>query len=287
MQLLDTDDVVSLRSHKACVLTAGEISRLQEHGLLHKDGFDIYCQKVQGGTFIYEKDLHNINQEIERLKMTTIELKETDDYIATQQKLCIRKNRLEEKEKIYKEISKIIAPSLEEIDRLLEEMQSLDSEGQRRIIWQINMLGAYIKRRANFELRRKESPAIFASELSQTFSEFAVSMDAAGIVSNRYLESESVISLNSAILIIDVYIGMIKYNWPNLKSISVIQSRRENRLSFFIEGTGRQEIAIPEENMRVFADYAAKYNIEMIPAEEGLPATISCTIVTEDGRFEE
>lgn len=287
MQLMDDHDAVILRSHKARVLTEEEMCRLKEFGLLHVDGFEIYRRKVQGGYFVYEKDVRSIYEEIKQLKTTTNELKDTDNYIAEQQQLSIRKHRLEEKERIYNEVSHIIAPSLDKIDQLLEDIQHLDGEDQRRMMWHINLLGTYIKRRANLELRRKESPSVFGSELSQCFSEFAVSLNAVKIASCGYFDTKSVISLDSAILILDIYWDMIEYNYPHLKNISVIQSVRENRLSFFIEGSSQNETNIPEDKICLYKDYAEKHSMKMLLDSEEYSSSLCCTILTEDGGLEE
>lgn len=287
MQLLDADDVVNIRSRKARILTDEENNSLKKLGSFYTDGFEIYRKKVQGGFLVYEKDVREIHREIEQLKVTTSELKETDDYIVEQQRLSIRKKRLEEKERIYNEISRIIAPSLDKIDHMLEEIPALAGEEQRRMMWQINLLGTHIKRRANLELRRKESPAIFGSELSQCLAEFTVSLRAAGITSSGYFDSKSAISLDSAILILDIYTAMIEHNYLNLKDISVIQSQRDHQLCILIEGSSRKKMAIPDGRMHLFSDYAEKHGTKLRLDTENPPTTMSYTIITEDGRGEE
>ncbi len=287
MQLLDSRDTVSIRSHRARRLTEEELRRLKGSGFLQADGFEIYRKKVQGGYFVYEKDVRLIHREIEQLKVAAGELEETDNYLIEQQRLDIRRTRLEEKEKIYHDIARIITPSLDKIDCLRAEIPGLDPGAQRRMIWRINLLGTYIKRRANLELRRKESPSVFGSELSQCIAEFAVSLGALGITSNGYFESRCSLSLDPAILILDVFSAMIEYNCLSMKSISVIQSKREGQLCFFIEGSSRTEMALPDESLCLFADFAEKHGITMLTDVESDPSAMGFTIITEDGRLEE
>lgn len=285
MQLLDDHDTVSLRSHKARTLTEEESNKLKEDGSLYMDGFEIYRRKVRGGYFVYEKDVRKIHEEIKQLKTTTSELKDTDNYVVEQQRLIVRKHRIEEKERIYNEISHIIAPSLDKIDQLLEQLPKLDSEGQMRMMWRINLLGTYIKRRANLELRHRESPSVFGSELSQCFSEFETSLSAIGISSSGFFDAKSAISLNAAILILDIYWDMIEYNYPQMKNISVIQSRREGQLCFLIEGSSRNVMDIPDDILRLLSDYAGRHSIRMTLDGDCLPSAMCCTILTEDGRL--
>ncbi len=287
MQLLDANDTVHIRSHKARILSEEEKQLLKERGKLFVDGFEIYRERVQGGFFVYEKDVRRIHQKIEQLKMTTIELEDTNNYIAEQQRLVIRNNRLDEKERIYNEISHIITPSLDKIDLMLEDIQHLDGEEQRRMMWRINLLGTYIKRRANLELRRKESPAIFGSEVSQCLAEFAVSLRAIGISSSCFAEPNVAISLDSAILLLNIYADIIDEQYENLKNISVIQFHENARIRFLIEALGRTDMTVTDDKIHRFSDFAEKHGMQM-SFEVGDPSTtVSFTIISEDGGYEQ
>lgn len=285
MQLLDANDTVRFRSHKARILSEEEKQLLKEHGKLFVDGFEIYRERVQGGFFVYEKDVRRIHQKIEQLKMAAIELEDTNNYIAEQQRLVIRNYRLDEKERIYNEVSHIITPSLDKIDRMLADIKHLDGEEQRRMMWRINLLGTYVKRRANLELRRKESPAIFGSEVSQCLAEFAVSLHAIGISSSCFAEPDIAVSPDSAILLLNIYADIIEEQYENLKNISVIESHENDRVRFLIEALGRNDMAVTDDKIHLFSDFAEKHGMKMI-FEAGDPSTtVSFTIISEDGGY--
>lgn len=287
MQLLDANDTVHIRSHKARVFSEEEKQLLKEDGKLSVDGFEIYREKVQGGFFVYEKDVRRIHWKIEQLKLAAIELEDTNNYIAEQQRLIILNNRLEEKERIYNEISRIITPSLDKIDQMLEDIKQLDGGEQRRMMWRINLLGTYIKRRANLELRRKESPAIFGSEISQCLAEFAVSLRAINISSSCFVEPRIAISPDAAILLLNIYADIIEDQYKNLKNLSVIQFSEKTRVRLIIEALGRNEMTATEKKIHQFSDFAEKHDMQVL-YEVGDPSTTVCfTIISEDGGYEQ
>lgn len=283
MQILDNEDAVKIRSNKARALTESEINEIKAKKMLLAKGVELHGEPVQGGFFVYEKDIRTIQQEIDELKEVKVELEDTNNYIKEQQQIKIRKKRLEEKERIFNQVAQVIAPSLEKIDNMLKDISKFDYEKQLNTMWRINFLGTYIKRRANLELRRRESPVIFGSELSQCLAEYAVSLGGVGISTNCLCGPEAIIPPESAILLLDVYMNMIEDNWTRLKNISVIQSCREGNSCYFIEGLGHRELFFSKENLQRFTDYAQKNHMKVSFELGEIPSILSIAVIIADG----
>ena len=130
----------------------------------------LHAQAIQAGTVFWQDDAKLINALVEELQEANETLEERNDLLRAEVALKERRLQIEEKSRLYDQIAQKIAPQLNKVDELLQQSRK-HPELANKLLSQICVISAYIKRRANLILLGEEQSTVSAHELESCLRE--------------------------------------------------------------------------------------------------------------------
>lgn len=148
--------------------------RLDEHTLLRS-------APVQGGYVMWQTDITELVENMERLKENRTELAERN-YLEQQNYEVERKiNALREKNRLYDLLQRQLAPQIIRMDQLLTRYRAAPEAEKRQLLGQVAVLGAYLKRGANLMFLAQQHRYVPSAELRYALEESISSLELAGV----------------------------------------------------------------------------------------------------------
>lgn len=148
--------------------------QLDEHTLLRS-------APVQGGYVMWQTDITELVENMERLKENRTELAERN-YLEQQNYEVERKiNALREKNRLYDLLQRQLAPQIIRMDQLLTRYRAAPEEEKRQLLGQVAVLGAYLKRGANLMFLAQQHRYVPSAELRYALEESISSLELAGV----------------------------------------------------------------------------------------------------------
>ena len=148
--------------------------RLDEHTLLRS-------APVQGGYVMWQTDITELVENMERLKENRTELAERN-YLEQQNYEAERKtNALREKNRLYDLLQRRLAPQIIRMDQLLTRYRAVPEADRRQLLGQVAVLGAYLKRGANLMFLAQKHRYVPSAELRYALEESISSLELAGV----------------------------------------------------------------------------------------------------------
>ena len=148
--------------------------QLDEHTLLRS-------APVQGGYVMWQTDITELVENMERLKENRTELAERN-YLEQQNYEVERKiNALREKKRLYDLLQRQLAPQIIRMDQLLTRYRAAPEEEKRQLLGQVAVLGAYLKRGANLMFLAQQHRYVPSAELRYALEESISSLELAGV----------------------------------------------------------------------------------------------------------
>lgn len=148
--------------------------RLDEHTLLRS-------APVQGGYVMWQTDITELVENMERLKENRTELAERN-YLEQQNYEVERKiNALREKNRLYDLLQRQLAPQIIRMDQLLTRYRAAPEADKRQLLGQVAVLGAYLKRGANLMFLAQQHRYVPSAELRYALEESISSLELAGV----------------------------------------------------------------------------------------------------------
>lgn len=148
--------------------------QLDEHTLLRS-------APVQGGYVMWQTDITELVENMERLKENRTELAERN-YLEQQNYEVERKiNALREKNRLYDLLQRQLAPQIIRMDQLLTRYRGAPEEEKRQLLGQVAVLGAYLKRGANLMFLAQQYRYVPSAELRYALEESISSLELAGV----------------------------------------------------------------------------------------------------------
>ena len=148
--------------------------QLDEHTLLRS-------APVQGGYVMWQTDITELVENMERLKENRTELAERN-YLEQQNYEAERKtNALREKNRLYDLLQRRLAPQIIRMDQLLTRYRTAPEADRRQLLGQVAVLGAYLKRGANLMFLAQKHRYVPSAELRYALEESISSLELAGV----------------------------------------------------------------------------------------------------------
>lgn len=155
-------------------LPAIPMVQLDEHTLLRS-------APVQGGYVMWQTDITELVENMERLKENRTELAERN-YLEQQNYEVERKiNALREKNRLYDLLQRQLAPQIIRMDQLLTRYRAAPEADKRQLLGQVAVLGAYLKRGANLMFLAQQHRYVPSAELRYALEESISSLELAGV----------------------------------------------------------------------------------------------------------
>lgn len=192
----------------------------------------LHMKALSHGYVIWQEDLSVINRSIHELQRIEKELKDGAELLKEEFTERSQKLRVQEQIRIYNKLSAHTERQLGKIEQLLEQMKTADSSAARRILSEINVLGAYIKRRSNLIFISESQKNIPMEELVRCFEESIENLRVFGADCAFSAADGEALSCEYAMLIYDLFEEVTENVMSSLQTLLAAVSRRGSCLRF-------------------------------------------------------
>ena len=181
VQLVDRQGNVYCCSENGRIVDRRELQAAM-HGTVQLDEHTLLrSAPVQGGYVMWQTDITELVENMERLKENRTELAERN-YLEQQNYEAERKtNALREKNRLYDLLQRRLAPQIIRMDQLLTRYRTAPEADRRQLLGQVAVLGAYLKRGANLMFLAQKHRYVPSAELRYALEESISSLELAGV----------------------------------------------------------------------------------------------------------
>ena len=143
--------------------------------------------------------------------------------------------RVREQSRLYELISQKTKPQLKEMEQRLEATKNADEATCRRLLSEINVLCAYIKRRGNLILMEQENETVSAGELDFCLAESLENLKLCGIKGSVFLSDDVNMPMAFAALSYDLFEEAVEGALITLTGIFAALIKEEKELRFTVQ----------------------------------------------------
>lgn len=181
-RITDEDYYTYVSSQGALSLPASVLKQTEISPLLLEGGIRLSGSPIAGGHVIWQEDIRELNETLERLADTNEFLQGENTALAEEYKTKGRLSQLEEQNRLYNLMLYQTREQVESLESLVENFaQVRDKEKESYLLSKITLLGAYIKRRNNLVFLSENREALPVSELGHCLRESMQNLDLFGI----------------------------------------------------------------------------------------------------------
>ena len=159
---------------------------------------------VSGGYVIWRDDISRIKKLTESLAQTRKQLSENNVLLKAEIDMREQKARIDEKNRLYDRIAVDVSSQLIKAEALLAQAEK-NPESAEKILSQICVISAYIKRRSNLLLLGEENKLVSSAELEFCLRESLDNLRLLGIVSSLNSKHSGTINIEKAVAVYDLF----------------------------------------------------------------------------------
>lgn len=191
-QILDRNGNSVYKSTFATPIVPSEFEELKENGyVLHDANTEIRMAEIDGGYVVWERDIHDINELIEKLKDTEKSMEEASSVIRDSIEIEARKRKTEHKLRLYDMMFSQVGDTVSRLEYMIKETEHLNGEELWKALVRIDVAGVYLKRKCNLILLNEQNLDDFTKELELCFKESFDNLADAGVNGNFYFNGVS------------------------------------------------------------------------------------------------
>jgi len=181
-QIYDRDGELKFKSKQSDAISKDTLEELLEKKSVYtKNKNLLHIFDIPAGYVVWKEDVSEISRLIKELSDTGVELKENSKTLRDNIEVQSEELRVSEQNRLYDLLFSQISTQINLVKNNLEKMKTVDYEEKIKLLKEINVVGAYMKRRSNLVLLSEEHSSINARELELCFRESAENMKLADI----------------------------------------------------------------------------------------------------------
>lgn len=265
-QIVDSDYNPCYTSSSAISLTQDEMKKIGKQPVRSQNTI-LHAKPIKAGHVLWQDDVTELNALMTRLKDAQDKLGRKNELLQAELKLKEQQAQLEEKSRLYDQITGEAAPQIEKIEALLEKAS--DPLLTHSVLSQMCVIGSYVKRRSNLLLLGKESPTVHARELEYCIRESLDNLQLSSVSVMLDADCEGELRLAAILCAYDYYENLVEKMLERLTALMVRISCKNGIL--------RMKLSLGCTSM------IEQSELESIPLREG---SFSCALQDEDAVIE-
>jgi len=252
VQIVDEKGIVYYNSKLSEPLAPHIFEELKEARFLQPDpNTQLHASPIQGGYIIWREDISRISLLIKELQNTKTELMDDVELLKDELSAKQRRLRVDEQNRLHDLTVLQIMPQIEKIKRYLAFAPQVDQQEKYKLLWNINVLGAYIKRRANLILMAEGQETVTIGDLARCLEESFENLESGGVATDLSIETTCDITSKQAVLLYDFFEAVMESAFSELDSLSVILKDSEKDFSLSIEiKSAMEQVSLLDENWK-------------------------------------
>ena len=182
-QITDGDYRVLLSSDAAQDLAPDTLRQTEKAPVMLGGGIRLSGAPIKIGHVVWTEDISPLLRVLTQLEDMKEELEETNQIEEEEQTLKKHEAHILEQDRLYNILQRDTARQLGMMDGMIRRVESAQSEEEkRRLLYQMLVIGSYLKRRSNLAFLSERSSMLDARELGLCIRESQSALESCGIV---------------------------------------------------------------------------------------------------------
>lgn len=182
-QITDADYRVLLSSDAAQNIDSDILKQTEESPVLLENGVRLSGAAIKIGHVVWAEDMSPLLRVLDELEDIKEELEGTNQIEEEEQALKKHEAHILEQDRLYNILQRDTAHQLRIMDDMIRRVETAESEKEkRRLLYQMLVIGSYLKRRSNLAFLSEKSSILDAHELDLCIGESQGSLEACGII---------------------------------------------------------------------------------------------------------
>ena len=243
VQIIDKDFNVMLSSDTAKTYDADVLKKTVSAPVLLDDGVRLSSAGIRGGYVVWQDDVSDLTEMVERLNDTNEFLRGKNTTLAEKVKTDMLHRRLFEKNRLYNIMQMQTASKLHELEALVDMLDQVSEQDEERdILSRIAVLGAYIKRRNNLIFLAEDERALPTSELYYCIRESMQSLALFGTACEYRVDCDTSLPFSELMRLYDAFEDAIEDAMGKLSSAYVSVTEGAGFLAMSIRLAGPEHL---------------------------------------------
>ena len=243
VQIIDKDFNVMLSSDTAKTYDADVLEKTVSAPVLLDDGVRLSSAGIRGGHVVWQDDVSDLTEMVERLNDTNEFLRGKNTTLAEKVKTDMLHRRLFEKNRLYNIMQVQTASKLHELEALVDMLDQVSEQDEERdILSRIAVLGAYIKRRNNLIFLAEDERALPTSELYYCIRESMQSLALFGTACEYRVDCDTSLPFSELMRLYDAFEDAIEDAMGKLSSAYVSVTEGAGFLAMSIRLAGPEHL---------------------------------------------
>lgn len=244
VQIIDKDFNVMLSSDTAKTYDADVLKKTVSAPVLLDDGVRLSSAGIRGGYVVWQDDVSDLTEMVERLNDTNEFLRGKNTTLAEKVKTDMLHRRLFEKNRLYNIMQMQTASKLHELEALVDRLDHISEQDEERdILSRIAVLGAYIKRRNNLIFLAEDERALPTSELYYCIRESMQSLALFGTACEYRVDCDTSLPFSELMRLYDAFEDAIEDAMGKLSSAYVSVTEGAGFLAMSIRLAGPERLS--------------------------------------------
>lgn len=182
-QITDGDYNILLSSNAAQNIQKDILKQTESAPVMLEKGIRLSGAPIKVGHVVWTDDISALLEVLDELENMREELEETNQIEKEEQALKKHEAHILEQDRLYNILQRDIAHQLKVMDDMIALAEATESENdKKKILYQMLVIGAYLKRRSNLAFLSEKYSVLDARELDLCIGESQNSLEGCGIV---------------------------------------------------------------------------------------------------------
>lgn len=182
-QITDRNYCVLLSSDAARDIDKDILKQTEKAPVMLDNGIRLSGAPIKIGHVVWTDDISPLLQVLSELEDMQDELEETNQLEEEEQALKKHEAHILEQDRLYNILQRDTAHQLGMMDDMIRRVESAEREDEKkRLLYQMLVIGSYLKRRSNLAFLSEKSSMLDARELDLCIGESQGSLEACGII---------------------------------------------------------------------------------------------------------
>ncbi len=235
-QIIDAGYTVRYRSSRAPALARPLRQAVVDQGPLWLDHHTrLHAAPVQGGHVLWLEDSAAVQRLIDQLSDVGEKLRKDARMLQSAYDLQAREIRLRERIRLYELLQHETRRQAALINTHLDGFQQADPQTKKRLLFEINLLGAYIKRRCNLTLLAEHQQTLSSDELRYSINESLETLKLGGVQCALSLPQATPLDAAAVLLAYDFFQQALEETFGRLTSLFVLVTTQTDQLTVTIQ----------------------------------------------------
>ncbi|MDD3243196.1 MAG: hypothetical protein PHD32_05665, partial [Eubacteriales bacterium] len=194
---------------------------------------------IPGGHVVWQEDMTELVNVLNELRETKENLEGSNDFLREETKLKARETHIAEQDRLYGIIQQASKRQIERLAELADAVEQTDDEEVRKkLLGEMTVIGAYIKRRSNLVFTSDKTPFLDEKDIALAFGESISNLELYGVACGVRIDLQKQLSAEHAMAMYDLFERVAEHFDMSVLTVVISGGGRTDSLTLNTDSTG-------------------------------------------------